>query len=194
MYLYTIVYLLWQGPAFGTCVLSALSGNANENPSTDKVRRAINWGNVQSLPPPMQCCFCLLSSRFLATSAVKTLSGFHLCHQCYHCYWFSSSRNTLLLLLLLLTLLLRIHSRDPQRFQRLLLLFGLLLFKLLLVWMPDLLSWYWIIVAMLLHISCPFVRVCFPPPLLVCGSSLNYCWSSRPVVPHFLPGYSTISC
>ena len=70
---------------FPRCVLSALSWNANENPSTDKVRRAINWGNVQSLPPPMQCCFCLLSSRFLATSAVKTLSGFHLCHQCYHC-------------------------------------------------------------------------------------------------------------
>ena len=127
-----------------------------------KIQVQIRWEgqstgeNVQSLPPQCNAAFVL----FLATSAVKTLSGFHLCHQCYHCYWFSSRRNTLLLLLLLLTLLLRIHSRDPQRFQRLLLLFGLLLFKLLLVWMPDLLSWYWIIVAMLLHISCYFVPVC----------------------------------
>ena len=47
---------------------------------------------------------------------------------------------------------------------------------------------------MLPHISCPFVPVCFPPPLLVCGSSLKYGWGSRPAASHFLPGYSTISC
>ena len=49
---------------FPRCVLSALSWNANENPSTDKVRRAINWGNVQSLPPQCNAAFvfCLVGS------------------------------------------------------------------------------------------------------------------------------------
>ena len=46
---------------FPRCVLSALSGNANENQSTDKVSRAINWGK-RPIPPSQMLLLSLLVS------------------------------------------------------------------------------------------------------------------------------------
>ena len=138
---------------FPRCVLSALSWNANENPSTDKVRRAINWGKRPIPPSPMQCCFCLVPCN---------LSG-------QNTFRFPLVPSVLSLLLILLTqkyftsivAVANTLIKNSRPFN--VCCFCLVSYNLSCYFYEcltsDYLSWYWI-VTMLLHISCYFVPVC----------------------------------